>query len=610
MSHSNVTYQVIPAKREGETLVAKYIDSSSKKKSIFLHSRINPIQEARSFAQKSIQAESSKLSAVFVFGLGLGYHVKEIRGLLPDNCLLVVFEKEKRIAMMSPLENSKNLYIKINPGEKETEELIQKVPSAHVKFIIHRPSYDLFPDYYENLRKKVESLLSHKDINIATLSRFERIWLKNFLVNLPLIFKSKTLAKIQNQKISAKGLTSALVGGGPSLTAAIQALREHRENIFIACVDTALKPLINAGIKPDLVFTVDAQFLNSKYLFQAPENIPLVAEPTCHPLSIRHWPGDIYFFSSPFQYVKWTEESLGFFGELKHGGSVSTNAFDFLARSGFDRIFLIGQDLSFTKSRAHAEGTILDENLYIKENRLNGRENALINQLKSLPPLHFKNIRGQDIITNQKLHFFKTWFDKEIPLSKCEVINSSEEGIILEGASYGKLDSKGALKSAHPFTIQFQKPNRQDVKGESGASAYKKMEFQKKYKDVLKTIPELLDILKNGEKTARELKKIIQEQILKIKKRDREISQAIARLQEIDSMLKKFQETNALLSPVMQKIIQPILEGSSDILEEEEKKDPLLENASISIKLYQGIHDAMVFSYNTMLKGLLVMEQA
>ncbi len=601
-------YSLVDAKKRGQTLIAQ-----KDQKKVYLHSRIDPYKEAKDQVQNFLaKINIQDISSIIILGLAAGYHVSELVEHIPQSCPILIIEKEIQIADLCPADIARCCQLLVQPDSSDLEKTIQDLPTSHCQIFLHRASRDLFPEYYESLWKEIQGLVSHKDINTATLSRFDQLWLHNFSQNLPLLFTSSKMKNIlpQTKTNPAKGLDAILVGGGPTLNEQLSSLQKIQNSVFIAAVDTALKPLLDYNIQPDIVFTVDAQFINALYLVNNPAHIPLAAEPTTHPASLRHWPGPIFFFSSPFSYNIWLEKFIGTLGVLKHGGSVSTNAFDFLCQCGFDHIFLVGQDMAFAHKRAHASGTILDEIRYSQSHRTQSRENFLHHQLTALPPLTFAANNGSTVQTNHKLHYFKKWFDQEINKAPSPVINCAGHGLPLEGSTYGPLpEPKNSAKKEHPFLQNFIFICSQSQQKQQPSEQNQFENFLLELTDLLETIPPLLTILAQGQETAQEIQRLAKYQKYPKSQMDSRVRRKLQELDDLDSKINEYQKSSEVLSPVMQRAIQPVLSGSKEHLSEEQKNDPLTANAVTTEKLYQGMSEALVFSLQSLNKGKLLLNQ-
>lgn len=232
-----------------------------------------------------------------------------------------------------------------------------------------------------------------------------------------------------------KGKADILVcGAGPSLILSLEDIRTYRKNLILIAVDTALTVLWNAGIDPDLFFSVDPQALNTKYLEGYNGNAKIVFDPTSSYHSLR-LPGKFkkgFFTSSPFPLIKILsskpEEEIG---AVDFGGSVSTNSVSLAEKMEARNILLVGQDLSFPNKLAHCKGAVLEERLNHIESRKLRREYHNHKQMTALPVKRTRSIRGEEIRTNEKLLIFKKWFE-EHP-KKNPWFNFGKDGVILEG---------------------------------------------------------------------------------------------------------------------------------------------------------------------------------
>lgn len=608
------------AKKRGKTLEVRKDDSLQS--GIFLHSRIDPLREAKNFIENVFnEQEASKYSAVIVLGVGLGYHLGELESRLSSNIPVLAVEKSKEIADLALKELKLSSRLLVSPTEEELEQAILKLPSANIKLISYRPSYELFPDYYDSIRTQIQTILSHKNLNIATLVKFEKIWIQNFFNNAPEIPQSLFAREILERFSSCpdiKKIPAVLVGAGPSLNEILPKLKPLQDTLFLVCVDTALRPLLKYGIRPDMVFTVDGQYVNSLYLLCNQAKVPLMAEPTAHPLSLRKWSGIKIFFSSPFSYSKWMEHFLGSFGAIQHGGSVSTNAFDFLRKAGFEDIILVGQDLAFSKEMAHTKGTYLDEMLYTKENRLKPRENSLLGQLRALPPIQEKSNSGNPIYTNQKLFYFKKWFDQEIPASEVRVFNTAGDGLSLAGSTYSSFEKLPPLKNSSDAIKKREIPCLNglfvNLSDESRTLRQKQAEqWSNDTENFLQQLDSLLNRLKKATELSYKLMQIYRRR-LDPRERDKQIQSVFRELEKLDVEIKSHRDANELLSPAMQRVIQNVLTGEKEFLYNNEeyrnKPDPLLENILTSVHLYEGMSDALKESRHSILKGRLLLKKS
>lgn len=390
---------------------------------IALHSLIDPITESKRLLV-GLKKEDEERVFLF-FGAGIGYVVQE--SLKFKNLTAVWMEAEPAVIRYalslfdySEFLESGRLRILLAPIlEDDLYAAFRGISGFPISFIPHRGSNQWKKDSYQELRLISEGFFHKKDVNISTLVRFEKIWTRNFIFNLPELARMQPIGSLFGL---CKGKADILVcGAGPSLILSLEDIRTYRKNLILIAVDTALTVLWNAGIDPDLFFSVDPQALNTKYLEGYNGNAKIVFDPTSSYHSLR-LPGKFkkgFFTSSPFPLIKILsskpEEEIG---AVDFGGSVSTNSVSLAEKMEARNILLVGQDLSFPNKLAHCKGAVLEERLNHIESRKLRREYHNHKQMTALPVKRTRSIRGEEIRTNEKLLIFKKWFEehpKKIP---------------------------------------------------------------------------------------------------------------------------------------------------------------------------------------------------
>ena len=127
---------------------------------------------------------------------------------------------------------------------------------------------------------------------------------------------------------------------------------------FIIAVDTAIKPLVKAGIIPDMFAMLDGKKPLELVEVEEVREIPMVAYVTGAKSIFNYHMGKKFFLDENYRYV---QDLFAMNGkeiyQLPGGGSVATLAFSLVCHLGFDKIILVGQDLAFTGNKSHADGT-------------------------------------------------------------------------------------------------------------------------------------------------------------------------------------------------------------------------------------------------------------
>ena len=406
-------------------------------KRLFVHSRFDPRKEAERFIG-GIDAGAYDL--FIVSGFGFGYHAEELLGRMGRDSILLVIEKSPlmlRKALgcrdLSGLLSDARLLLLIDPTEDEIAEALKGKSSRRSSLVLHRGSHQAEPDYYANMQEIARSYLSTKEVNIATLAKFEKVWASNIARNIGTVVASPGANRFFGQ---FAGVPAIVVAAGPSLHASMDFIRQSRDRAVIVAVDTSYRILVAQGIEPHFCIVVDPQMINARYFEGSrPGRTILIADPTVHPSVFRLFRGRVAMTGVAFQLMKWIEKLTGDKGEITHGGSVSTNAYDFAKRLGCSPVLMVGQDLAFTGGYAHARGSYLDEQVHLRTGRLYTAEMLNRFQLTALPKIFVKGIAGGRVHTNQKMMIFLSWFEKR---RDADLVNATHDGALIPGVRHAR----------------------------------------------------------------------------------------------------------------------------------------------------------------------------
>ncbi|WP_082281227.1 motility associated factor glycosyltransferase family protein [Leptospira kirschneri] len=604
---------------------------------IALHSLMDPITESKRLLE-GLKKEDEERVFLF-FGAGIGYVVQE--SLKFKNVTAVWMEvvpEVLRYALSifdySDFLESGRLRILLSPIlEEDLYSAFRGISGFPISFIPHRGSNRWKKDSYEELRFISESFFHKKDVNISTLTRFEKIWTRNFISNLPQL---TSMQPIRSLFEICKGKADILVcGAGPSLILSLNDIKTYRKNLILIAVDTALMVLWNFGIDPDLVFSVDPQVLNTKYLEGYNGNAKIVFDPTSSYHSLR-LPGEFkngFFTSSPFPLIRILsskpEEEIGV---VDFGGSVSTNAVSLAEKMKARNILLVGQDLSFPNKLAHCKGAVLEERLNHVESRKLRREYHNHKQMTALPVKKAVSIRGGEIRTNEKLLIFKKWFE-EHP-KKSPWFNFGKDGVVLDGIP--NMDFSKYIQE-NECDLKFVESIRNQIlfisekeRLESDFLNYKSHfsqayvsetnSFSKNEDDVAQNFSRFISkkkILSELNVLSDQLKgfieKVTQGRILserlyfQVKEENRFKDQILKNLKEMDRIDEEVSSRKGLteiLGLSIQRTVLMITEGYEGGLTLEEKKNERLGIAKKSFLLYQGLEEACKLHSKLILKTI------
>ncbi|MBN1501095.1 MAG: motility associated factor glycosyltransferase family protein [Spirochaetes bacterium] len=552
-----------------------------------IHSKYDPQKEAERFLS---DVDTSGSDLYIVFGFGYGFHVEILLKSIRKDASILIIEKNYYMLKsafenrdLSSLLGDERVLLLADPDE-DTISMIMKGKSSHkMTFILHRGSCQIDNEYYGNISRVVKSYLSTKEVNIATLAKFEKLWNSNIARNINALIDYQG---VNNFYGKFSGFEAIIIGAGPSLSDSMDFLRKNRSSRILIAVDTAYSILVRNGIIPHFTLCVDPQVVNARYFEDFIESdTVLVTDPTVHPSVLRFFTGKKIISSPAFDTLKWIEKHTGEKGEITHGGSVSTNAYDFARRLGVDRIYLTGQDLSFTGYLAHAKGSYLDEQIHNHTYRLKNQEMFNINQLRALPPVYIESIAGGKVRTNQKMIIFLNWFEKR---NDDSLYNASAAGAKIRNAPGIKQKDVPDLPEKDIAGMIHGIFNKNQI---SGNAAVKSEIFRNisMFENEITSLSERLD------SAVRFSEELLQKFYSNDKKR---ISEIIRRLDLIDEYISGRVNAKDMIGLSVQKVIHTVTEGY-DI---DDEKDEKLKSIKKSLFLYKGLKEGSRFNLKILAK--------
>jgi hypothetical protein len=221
-----------------------------------------------------------------------------------------------------------------------------------------------------------------------------------------------------------EGSTILVAAAGPTLDLHYDWIAARQETFPLIAVDAALRPLMSAGIVPDIVVAVDAASAGTDFFKEIDLAVlrekPLVYFPVVHSDILENWPG-IRLTAYPdhplYQSLRKTHPK----GTLFCSGSVLHPSVDLAVKMGAFRIVLLGTDFSFPGGRSHASGC--PRNHLPKDDA--SKKHWVLNG------------RGERILTYAGMRGFLRDFERYIDLHpEVRFINGSREGAHIKGTGY------------------------------------------------------------------------------------------------------------------------------------------------------------------------------
>ncbi|MBU1076669.1 MAG: DUF115 domain-containing protein [Spirochaetes bacterium] len=578
-------YKVIATHNNSFTLQVKRDDDF-----YLLHSKYDPQQESRSTVEKLI---NDTYDIIFCGGFGLGHYIDALLDLKYDSfSRLIIIEKDPHIfyKALQTLDLSKILNddkVEILFGHDDDldslNEILINSTSKKVYTFIPQAYLKTFPDFYKNLKNVIDSYLSRKNINIATLTRFQKLWTRNILKNYKLFLANKGVINLYDKY---KEIPCLVISAGPSLNDYLMDIRNHQEKFIIICVDSVFQTLVRNNIYPDIVVTVDPQHINYKYFeYNKYYKALLVSESSTYPLILKHYKGRHLFFSSVFALSQWIENYTESKGEIDMGGSVSTTAFDLAYRMGCDPIILFGQDLSFIKDRTHTKGSYVEKYWALRYNKFNTAYNGVYKYIHNNLFIQIRSSNNKMINTDRRLMIFLAWFQNKMRniKDKIKIYNTSLDGAKIENMIVK--DFKAIMNLNHFKDIKDVKKILHDLD-----PAIKKYDHKKLLEDVTDLKDEMKKlgiIMDESLKLSHNLYNILEKQ------RKDNIQNILDKLDDNDKKIFAVANLKNFLGMTIQDRIYTILEDYETQLNEKEKSNEDLKIARRNIILYSGITESI-----------------
>jgi hypothetical protein len=232
---------------------------------------------------------------------------------------------------------------------------------------------------------------------------------------------------------------------GPSLNRNLAELAPRRDRVVLIAADTALKPVLAAGLEPDFVVALDPSPLNARHLMALPP-LPrtwLVAEAALDGSALRAFEGRTLFFrvgdNDPWPWLQACRVDCAL---LPAWGSVLTAAFELAVRLGCDPVAFAGADLAYTGGQTYCRGTVyeLDWARGVVEGQPLPRvwRRAIARRAVQ----ETGDVAGSTVLTAPHLLAFRAWLAERVLLEPSRrVVNLTGAGLLAgEGIEQGSMD--------------------------------------------------------------------------------------------------------------------------------------------------------------------------
>jgi hypothetical protein len=380
-----------------------------------LHSMVDPQREA----ERLLSTIKEEGYLVFL-GLGGGFYAAAaLERKETERVLVIEYDLNGMAELLSsreyiPLFNDPRFHLMVDPSAEQIEDYFL----GSYKPVLHG-GIRVFPlrARTEHARNFVEAgeAINHA---IESVSRdysvqayFGKRWFSNIIRNLSNAGDpSAPAAPIRRASITA---------AGPSLDLQLPRLKEERKHSFLIAADTSLPALLNAGIEPDAVISIDCQHISYQHFLSGlPEKTRLFLDLASPPTVSARSRNPLFFVSGhPFsRYIQQTWRPLPFLDTS--GANVTFAALSLAENLGAEEISLYGADFSYPQGKTYARGTYIYPFFEKKQSRFDTLESLHSAFLYRSQPLSRQTNENSWYYETQSLRFYRETLEQKAARSK------------------------------------------------------------------------------------------------------------------------------------------------------------------------------------------------
>ncbi|OPY58779.1 MAG: hypothetical protein A4E55_00653 [Pelotomaculum sp. PtaU1.Bin035] len=400
-------------------------------KKYLLHSKYNPVAEAERIVQS---INFNKDSLIIVFGLGLGYHLFELKDKISEDTRVFIIEHNMDVLKytlthvdLSPLFDTSQFFL-IFGDEKQMGEIIVNLLSFNFYNMsqniqtITLPNYHVYADKNQWVMKQIAQRLRNTVYAMGNSLDDMFVGFRNNYLNIEAFMKSNGIDEIKDVY---KDFPAIIVASGPSLDKNIHHLKDAYGKAVIISCDASLRACEKLGIKPDAVASIERDEPTYTYYYKdrkIDKDIVLVGPGVLWPKIFEEYMGKTIII--PKTYEGNEEWWYSFFKNLSYinqGQSSATVAFAVAKAAGCNPIILIGQDLAFTDGKIHSDQAHTE---YEGENNDSRADD-----------IYLEDYQGNLLRSNRVYRLFRDWYEYQITMHPdLEVIDATEGGAYIHGS--------------------------------------------------------------------------------------------------------------------------------------------------------------------------------
>ncbi|QOV88981.1 motility associated factor glycosyltransferase family protein [Humisphaera borealis] len=516
-----------------------------------LHSKYDPIAEADRLVSS---ASADKPAIYYVHGFGLGYHVEALAARSGDEAPIFVFEPDLRLLRTAfELRDFSKLLSANRLGFFTTLDkaaLLDRLQPHLAMFslgtttIEHGPSLQVAPEFHAQYKQWLAEFASFARTSLNTFLLNSAKTAENIARNIGWYVASPCMSRLKDR---FAGRPAIIVSAGPSLRKNKHLLPAIQDKAVIIAVQTTLKPLLEMGIEPHFVTSLDYHEICTRFF----ENLPktygdgrrrlrteLVAEPKATSRIFAMLDGNVSLLGSNFA-ESLLREMKPNKAKLPPGATVAHLAYYLAEWLGCDPIIFLGQDLGFSDGLCYAPGTSYEDVWRPEFGRFCTPEMKQWDQivrerfiLRRIP-----DFQGRPMYTEERLFTYLQQFERDFLQSKRTIIDATEGGAAKRGAKSMPLaDAIDAhCQESFPVDLSDHGGSRWDRTADCAASLRKRRDEAAGIEDISRQTLPLLETIRDH----------INDQ--------NKVNQAITKIDALRAEMNRFGATYDLVTELTQK---------------------------------------------------------
>ncbi|MBR1775690.1 motility associated factor glycosyltransferase family protein [bacterium] len=433
----------------------------------------DPRGAIRKMLSDTIKQPMGSNDIIVTFGIGLCYLLDEVYNTYPSK----IFVYEPDIKLLHFVLNNVDISEILSSGRvfitDKADEIIKKLNETYITKdkveVVYLNNYAIAKSQeLLEFTQKVYDTCRSKMVDVNTILKFSRIWLKNILNNIKAINSSSVykLCDLENKFI---GQTALIIAAGPSFQDNIQKIKENRDKYVIFAVNRVFRTLIANDIIPDFVVCLDAENLDASFT-NLEDWIPKV---NC----IMDLKSDSGILQKNFKriFLSFTGNETVIKKLLQYnqslisyecGGSTTTLAFIAAVKMGFEKIIFSGLDLAIKGDVMYSSGETANRTA-------DGKINLGGDQIKGITKV--KSVTGEMVESREDFATFIQHFEAMIKdLNFSEIYNTTTFGADIQGMKNVQFENiplnvvsnttSMILNTAMPFKIETQAWSQDELK--------------------------------------------------------------------------------------------------------------------------------------------------